>query len=181
MAVAAIAREELLILLPPGIGDWAGTGAAIRPGARRGLRMVVSSIEQARTATSTLPPACSGEVRIHPELRTYLLLADREMAVLIGERNSFKVLEARPQVRRLVAMFERYWGHGRSVDGASDAVHVLQKEILGRLAAGLTDQAVAKELGISPRTVQRHVKKAMEELGARSRFELGVRLALANR
>ncbi|RFU41871.1 LuxR family transcriptional regulator [Actinomadura logoneensis] len=179
-AVAAFARDELLILLPAGACDWTGIGPTIGSGASRRLRMVVGDVEQARGAMNHLPPACTSDVRINPELRSHLLLADREVAVLIGEGCALQVLEARSQIARLVAAFERCWGHGRTFDKTSNTADTLQREILGRLAAGLTDQAVAKELGVSPRTVQRHVRKAKEEFGVDSRFELGMRLAKAN-
>ncbi|MDP9611903.1 MULTISPECIES: LuxR C-terminal-related transcriptional regulator [Streptomyces] len=39
----------------------------------------------------------------------------------------------------------------------------------------LTDSAVARQLGMSDRTVRRVVAQLMERLGAQSRFEAGVR------
>ncbi|MGK5552853.1 helix-turn-helix domain-containing protein [Actinomadura kijaniata] len=53
----------------------------------------------------------------------------------------------------------------------------LQREIMVLLAAGLTDAAVAARLRVSQRTVQRHVRRTMAQLDARTRFELGIRLA----
>ncbi|GAA4225875.1 DNA-binding NarL/FixJ family response regulator [Streptosporangium album] len=47
-------------------------------------------------------------------------------------------------------------------------------EVLALLAAGLKDDAVARQLGISPRTVQRRVQVLCERLGARSRFHAGL-------
>jgi DNA-binding NarL/FixJ family response regulator len=51
-----------------------------------------------------------------------------------------------------------------------------QREILVLLSSGMTDAAVARTLGISTRTVKRHVRQAMEQVCARSRMELGIRL-----
>jgi hypothetical protein len=46
--------------------------------------------------------------------------------------------------------------------------------VLHLLSQGLSDPAIASALGISMRTVQRRIGEAMAELGAASRFELGV-------
>ncbi|MGX9884560.1 helix-turn-helix transcriptional regulator [Streptomyces sp. NPDC002276] len=45
------------------------------------------------------------------------------------------------------------------------------------LAAGLKDEAVARHLGISLRTLRRRVSDLQERLGAASRFQLGMRAA----
>jgi DNA-binding CsgD family transcriptional regulator len=44
-----------------------------------------------------------------------------------------------------------------------------EREVLGRLARGAIGPEVARELGIAPDTVRRHVLNAREKLGARSR------------
>jgi hypothetical protein len=46
--------------------------------------------------------------------------------------------------------------------------------VLHLLAQGLSDKAIATALDMSMRTVQRRIGEAMTELGASSRFELGV-------
>lgn len=49
-----------------------------------------------------------------------------------------------------------------------------EKYILALLAQGLTDQVVAQRLGLPRRTYRRRLKKIMDELGAKSRFQAGV-------
>lgn len=46
--------------------------------------------------------------------------------------------------------------------------------IVRLLAEGWTDAQVAQRLGVSERTVQRHIRRVMLLLGARSRFQAGV-------
>ncbi|MFC6678324.1 response regulator transcription factor [Nonomuraea ferruginea] len=47
-----------------------------------------------------------------------------------------------------------------------------------RLAAqGLSDEAIARHLGVSVRTVRTRFAEAMTELGAQSRFQAGVEAA----
>ncbi|MFB7501969.1 helix-turn-helix transcriptional regulator [Streptomyces broussonetiae] len=50
-----------------------------------------------------------------------------------------------------------------------------EQQILITLLQGLTDQAIARRLNTSDRTVRRMVAQLMERLGAQSRFEAGVR------
>jgi DNA-binding NarL/FixJ family response regulator len=49
---------------------------------------------------------------------------------------------------------------------------------LALLIDGLTDRAVARRLGVSERTVQRHVRALMEAAGCRNRMQLGRHAAL---
>ncbi|MET8624763.1 helix-turn-helix transcriptional regulator, partial [Kitasatospora sp. NPDC004669] len=50
---------------------------------------------------------------------------------------------------------------------------------LGLLADGHTDDAIAKRLGVSPRTARRIATDLMERLSARSRFQAGALAAKA--
>src|SRR5688500_20297461 len=55
-------------------------------------------------------------------------------------------------------------------DWSSD---VCSPDLVARLAAeGLTNQEIARELFLSPKTVDKHVSAAMRKVGARSRTEL---------
>lgn len=49
------------------------------------------------------------------------------------------------------------------------------RQILEHLRAGHSDNAAAREMGISLRTYRRHVAKIMRDLGANSRFQAGAR------
>lgn len=53
-------------------------------------------------------------------------------------------------------------------------------DVLALLAAGLTDEAIARQLGISPRTVQRRVRSLCDHLGAGTRFQAGLLAARQN-
>ncbi|MFH8368362.1 response regulator transcription factor [Streptomyces sp. NPDC018031] len=57
-------------------------------------------------------------------------------------------------------------------DGVPSAA---ERQMLRMLMQGLTDSAVARQLGMSDRTVRRVVAQLMDRLGAQSRFEAGVR------
>jgi NarL family two-component system response regulator LiaR len=72
-------------------------------------------------------------------------------------------------VRRLVASRE-----SRPIDPDHPTLGSLslrEKEVLRRLADGLTDREIASALVISPRTVESHVSSVLHKLGVRNRAE----------
>ncbi|MBF9069001.1 helix-turn-helix transcriptional regulator [Streptacidiphilus fuscans] len=54
-----------------------------------------------------------------------------------------------------------------------------RRELLTLLASGLTDESIARQLGISTRTVQRLIRDFMDSFGAQTRFQAGVQAARA--
>lgn len=52
-----------------------------------------------------------------------------------------------------------------------------EKALLGLLDTGLTDEAAARQLGVSVRTVRRQMAALMGKLGASSRFQAGHKAA----
>nr|WP_240522031.1 helix-turn-helix transcriptional regulator [Amycolatopsis vastitatis] len=52
-----------------------------------------------------------------------------------------------------------------------------ERQLLTLLTAGYTDESAAVRLGVSVRTVRRMVAGIMDRLGARSRFQAGVKAA----
>jgi DNA-binding NarL/FixJ family response regulator len=84
----------------------------------------------------------------------------------------------------LGSLFESVWqrslplaafqgGTGAAGAGLSDE----QRRLLQLLAAGFTDEAIARKLDRGHRTVQRHIGTLMELLSAQTRFQLGLRAA----
>jgi pimeloyl-ACP methyl ester carboxylesterase/DNA-binding CsgD family transcriptional regulator len=55
--------------------------------------------------------------------------------------------------------------------GAAPQLTARQREVLDRVAAGHTDKEIARLLGLSPRTVEMHVARALAALGARNRSD----------
>jgi DNA-binding NarL/FixJ family response regulator len=69
-------------------------------------------------------------------------------------------------------LFERLWERAQPV-GATD-----HDTLVALLLSGLTDQAIARQLGVSARTAQRKIAALMQELGARTRFQAGAQAAI---
>lgn len=53
----------------------------------------------------------------------------------------------------------------------------LDVKILRLMRSGLPDQAIAQHLGLGHRTVQRRITRLMDQLDARGRFALGLRVS----
>jgi DNA-binding NarL/FixJ family response regulator len=72
----------------------------------------------------------------------------------------------------LVQMFLLLWDQALPVvqESASD----VDARLLTLLTAGLKDEAIARQLGLSGRTVRRRIAALMELVGARTRFQAGV-------
>ncbi|TKB81910.1 MAG: helix-turn-helix transcriptional regulator [Nitrospira sp.] len=51
-----------------------------------------------------------------------------------------------------------------------------EAEVIGWVAKGLTNKAIASQLQISSRTVQKHMERMFRKLGVRSRTELVARI-----
>jgi DNA-binding NarL/FixJ family response regulator len=91
------------------------------------------------------------------------------------------VLHGQGTVAALCALFEHLWQGGTPLGAPpspdEEGLTGQEREFLQLLGQGLTDQAIAGRLGVSHRTARRIAAALMEKLGARSRFEAGLRAA----
>jgi DNA-binding CsgD family transcriptional regulator len=84
----------------------------------------------------------------------------------------------------LVTIFDDYWlravpledAVAASSDGESELAPQ-ERVIIRLMATGLTDDQIARKIGVHRRTVQRVIAKLMDRLHASSRFEAGLKLA----
>jgi DNA-binding Lrp family transcriptional regulator len=115
--------------------------------------------------------------RIHPKLPMKLAIADRSVAllplVLEDMVENALVVRKCALLDALVVLFELLWEQSSPVVPGPVAA---QPDIglLTLLAAGAKDETIARQLGISPRTVTRRVAELLDQLGARTRFHAGV-------
>lgn len=72
-----------------------------------------------------------------------------------------------PAVEHLLAEVFQFLG----ADAPKPSLTPRQIEVLGHVARGLTDKQVARELGLSPRTVEMHVARAIDALACHTRAE----------
>jgi DNA-binding CsgD family transcriptional regulator len=128
--------------------------------------------------------AAGAEVRITPSLPLRLIIVDREVAVVPldptdGTAGALVVRDP-GTITAMLALFESYWRTARELsdDQRQTECTPLERAILRQLAMGAKDEAVARQFGLSVRTLRRGIADMMERLQARSRFELGARAAL---
>lgn len=131
------------------------------------------------------------ESRLAAQLPMFLLIVDRRVAFLPAEPDKssidddFLVVHPSSLLNSLIALFESVWeraspldlGPSSVFDPASEGDAPLTAEesrVLALLGAGMQDPTIAAQLGMGPRTVQRHVRHIMDALGTRTRFQTGV-------
>ncbi|HEY0694386.1 MAG TPA: helix-turn-helix transcriptional regulator [Kribbella sp.] len=183
-ALLAEAQDEVIAM-----STLTPAGPAFGPrDVRPGLRYRAIYPDTARTA----PTLCRHlgalsvagvAVRTMPQIPMNALIIDGSVAVLPADsRNgSVAVLRLHSVVTTATELFERIWPD--AVPLADNDIPVdtdlslREREMLRLLALGATDEVAAAQLGISVRTVRRMVAQIMHRLGARSRFQAGVKAA----
>lgn len=87
------------------------------------------------------------------------------------------VVHASAMLDALIELFERIWvealplGLAGAMPGARQALSAEDLELLRLLAAGLTDEVIARQMEVGVRTMHRRLQSLMERLGARTRFQ----------
>ncbi len=134
------------------------------------------------------------ELRVADRLPLKLVIADAELALVPladehGGEPGAVLLQRSGLLAALDALFESTWRHAYPLtrsqlegDGdladphgsdGPDGLSVLDRQVLGLMLAGLSDQAVASQLGLSLRTVQRRLRHLQDLAGVKSRMQLG--------
>ncbi|GHF98174.1 helix-turn-helix domain-containing protein [Streptomyces hydrogenans] len=117
------------------------------------------------------------EVRTVDEVPCKMILCDDEVAMLpLHGRGAAvdpaMVLRGGPA---LLArdLFAQVWERARPYQRPHDGIDPVDAHILRLLLAGLTDTAIAGQLKLSVRTVQRRLQALTQRAGATTRFQLG--------
>jgi DNA-binding NarL/FixJ family response regulator len=125
------------------------------------------------------------EVRLAGQVPFDLLIADSHTALVLhypsDDWGPAVIVRGSALVRSYVAMYEDCWlrsapfsaspSNSFEADGELTEQH---RTTLRLLANGLTDERIARKLGVSLRTVSRLVSEVMRYLQAESRFQAGV-------
>lgn len=119
------------------------------------------------------------EARVFRDVPLNLTIGETYALLMIGapgtERLHGMVVHASDLYERLVGIFEVFWSLGVPISaGAQGRGSARDQQLLTYLAAGLTDESIARELGVSERTVARRIAALQHLLGAQGRFQLGV-------
>ncbi|MFE0464233.1 LuxR C-terminal-related transcriptional regulator [Kitasatospora sp. NPDC058965] len=184
------AREQLRVLdKPPYIRR---ADADVELGAlARGVRMRVvyeSRVlrEPERLAEIHAFTGAGEQARVLPELPLKLALVDDTWALLPvssgTELQSVVLLRPSSLLDALTGLFELYWNRAMRLPApdSDERPQDRHRQLLALLAAGLTDESIARQMGVSTRTVQRWVRELMDRFGARTRFQAGIQAARAD-
>ncbi|MFF8732524.1 LuxR C-terminal-related transcriptional regulator [Streptomyces sp. NPDC015171] len=158
-----------------------GRGVAIRTIYLDSIRNDPATVAHAEWLMSV-----GAEVRAVPSLPNRMIIADRRAAVIATDSDDTSegavVIRTPGVLATLCSLFETTWQAAEPFSAAArppaeDTLTRQQHEVLRLLAQGATDEAIAKRLGVSPRTARRISTTLMARLGARSRFQAGVHAA----
>ncbi len=193
-SASELARDEVLTMHPtppiaPHLLDE-GRERNVRH-AGRGLRLrtiyqrQIISMPRMQTHLNALT-ALGYDIRVAPVVPVRMLIFDRRRAVVpIDPDNGLAgaiAIDGELFVRSLVAIFDFCWQNSSAshdlLDEAGDQMLTSRElAILRMLAAGIKDEKIARDLGVSLRTVTRAISELMRRLGAENRFQAGVRAA----
>ncbi|GAA0661303.1 helix-turn-helix transcriptional regulator [Kitasatospora atroaurantiaca] len=125
-----------------------------------------------------------GQVRTLDEPYTRLIVIDRRTAVIpvAEDLNLAAFIHDQAVISYLVEeVFERNWSRGLDFDGTRtvppQVVSRLRQTIIDLMLKGTNHRVIARRLGISERTLARHIAEMREEYHVESLFQLGYVLA----
>ncbi|MBB5870389.1 DNA-binding MarR family transcriptional regulator/DNA-binding CsgD family transcriptional regulator [Allocatelliglobosispora scoriae] len=119
------------------------------------------------------------QARVLPGLRIKLAISDRRLALM---PLSLDLTDVRAAVIRpsalldgLIDFWEMCWQQAIPLEApADDPLADDDRDLLTLLVSGLKDEAIARQLGWSVRTMRRRISRLHELLGADNRFQAGV-------
>lgn len=135
-----------------------------------------------RYESNILPCVAAGEqARVTPEVPVKLTLIDDQAATVslplaqTEVNTSLLVVRPGPLLVALAGLFESVWRLAAPLhDGTRppSPVQPVEQRLLSLLSAGASDESIARQLGISRRTMFRHLQRLMTHAGATTRFQL---------
>ncbi|WP_327737020.1 helix-turn-helix transcriptional regulator [Streptomyces nojiriensis] len=158
----------------------------------RGVRMRTIYQHTARYSRPTAAyvervTALGAQVRTLGDGLMRMLIFDEHTGVMaVPDRNGAALVVREPSVVHfMTAAFERSWVDAEpfpasvSPEAARSISDELRQTIVRLLSEGLEDKVIARRLGMSERTCQRHIAEIMRAVGAKSRFQAGYLLSPA--
>ncbi|MEV0404315.1 helix-turn-helix domain-containing protein [Actinoallomurus sp. NPDC050550] len=137
------------------------------------------------------PIAAAGEqARVMSGVPMKMMVADDRLAIVplridASAIESCAIVHSSELLDALCALFETLWrlalplrvpgDDTADVPGAGPTP--FEAQLVAMLTAGLGDEAISRQVGLSYRTLQRRVRDLMTRLGARTRFQAGLQAA----
>jgi DNA-binding CsgD family transcriptional regulator len=127
-----------------------------------------------------------GQVRTAPRVPMPMIIIDQATLLIPGDQTpgagpSIALVSSAAIVAGFLALFDAVWTSasavGKPLEADDAGLTPFERQLLGLLSEGCTDQRAAHKLGVSLRTVRRTVSDLKLKVGAQSRFEAGFRIA----
>ncbi len=157
-------RQPIIDLMQSGADQrWVADSSTLRAAPmRRHMEILAGHGEQIRTL---------------PQVSQRMFIFDRKIAFIPLDPHEHAkgalMVQSPPVVACLVSLFLELESHAKPL-ALTPLLPQPARSILSLLAAGAKDDAIARKLDISPRTVRRSVAALMQEAGADSRFQLAI-------
>ena len=128
--------------------------------------------------------AAGVEVRLASSLPLKMIIVDRRVSLLPLDACARQVVRIRSAIVAAAHMahFEQVWQQAvpyGAVGAMPDSLTPLERSVLTAVAAGVKDEAAARQLEISTRTLRRHVTALQVRFGVDNRISLAVAAAQA--
>lgn len=132
--------------------------------------------------------ALGEHARVVTRLPLKLAIFDRRVALVpVTHSDPERAVDAGVLVHKsalldaLVALFDTYWQRGADVgldrrESGRKRPGADEDSVLTLLAAGLKDETIAHQLGVSTHTVRRRIAVVLDRLGVTTRFQAGLAL-----
>jgi len=119
------------------------------------------------------------EVRLMARLPPLLVVVDGQIAVIplmsAGCTDGGVIIRQRTIVAAMMALFAKCWEQSQPLaDTETEDLSAAETAVIKLLATGAKDDAIARQLGTSVRTIRRIVGNLMRRAGVNSRFAFGV-------
>jgi sugar-specific transcriptional regulator TrmB/DNA-binding CsgD family transcriptional regulator len=188
------ARHEIRSMMVPDLkvvphDENTAGDESLRRGVRYRAILDRAALDEPGIVAAILLALSKGEqVRVSDRVPVKMVIADDTVAMLPlrAERNTAPesvLVHAGGVLSALIAYFETSWERAYPLwpnNAGDDLVEMrpgdideLDSQVLALLLAGMTDQALAGQLGLSLRTVQRRIRALMDKAGVDTRIQLG--------
>lgn len=177
---------KLPILVTPFAGPNPGEEAALEKGVQNRWLYEQAIVELPGVMEHINRFATLGEEsRVTPSLPSKFFVIDRKLALIhateeaSGEVQVVGVVMRHPElVETLRVLFQILWERATPLGSFARERQPADEDtqLLDALAAGMKDEAVARHLGISERTMRRRMSELMDRLAVSSRFQAGFEL-----
>ncbi|HZX02479.1 helix-turn-helix domain-containing protein [Kribbella sp.] len=194
MAIHRATRSEVRAFETPpyvkpiSVEDAQPVAAAIQHGVAHRIVYSRAAVDEQGLDTLLVTLSVGEQARVTGDVPMRLAIYDDRIATLpavTGTRTDEGLLVVRPSalLDALIALFERVWASALPLTlTAEEPVEAAEAEdriLIALLSAGMSDQAIARQLGISLRTVGRRIQRVQNGLHAQTRFQAGVAVGLA--